>query len=118
MKLNARNPQTFEEFVFATLLDTFALDYACQITFQNPYLDPYDVGRLTVDFVVYSRNIIFEIDGPTHLNWRQRRRDRVRDEILAELGFTVVRFTNRDLREDNIRETAARVWELCMDDWW
>ena len=116
MKLNARSPQTFEEFVFATLLDTFAIDYACQITFQNPNLKPYDLSRFTVDFVVYDRNIVFEIDGPTHRGWRAKCRDRARDAVLRDLGFMVVRITNNDLREENIRQVASRLWELCMDD--
>ena len=48
------------------------------------------------DFVLKNK-IVIEIDGGYHLSKVQRARDKMKDEELAELGYTVYRITNDDV---------------------
>ena len=118
MQLNNGKTRTFEEYVFATLLDSLAIDYHVQVTFYDYWLEHYGVSQLTVDFVVYGdASFVFEIDGDSHrLNWRQRRKDRMRDEFLEAHGFKVVRIKNTELMLDDLRPVASRVWSLVFGD--
>ena len=60
---------------------------------QAPLLGYY------LDFVCFSRRLIVEVDGAFHEGQR-RERDRVRDERLAAEGFTTLRYTNEDVRDN------------------
>lgn len=118
MQLNNGKLTTFEEHVFATLLDALAIDYYAQVTFYDYWIEHYGVGRVRADFVVYSPICaIFEIDGPIHwTSWRQKRKDRMRDEFLRAQGFKVVRIRNTELFDDDLQAVAARVWALLIGD--
>lgn len=117
MKLNRNNTRTFEEYVFATLLDSLAIDYHVQVSFDDYWPEHYGVSQMTVDFVVYAdQSLVFEIDGPSHRAWRQRRKDQMRDEFLEANGFKVVRIKNDELQLDDLRPVASRVWSLVFGD--
>ncbi len=47
-----------------------------------------------VDFVCLDLLLIIEVDGFTHDNEDQNKRDLLRDEELAKLGFTTLRFSS------------------------
>jgi len=69
-----------------------------------------NIGNYIVDFYCPSARLIVELDGGQHY-WDQGiRRDAKRDAYLAGLGFTVLRFSNRDV----LRDTDAvieSIWE-------
>jgi hypothetical protein len=44
--------------------------------------------------------IAVEVDGPMHNTALQKARDAVKEEMLSGLGWTVLRFTNREIDED------------------
>lgn len=116
MQLNKERPRTFEEHVFATLLDALAIDYHMQVLFHDYWLDHYGVSAFHVDFVIYTPAcVIFEIDSSTRHGWRQRRRTRMRDEFLAAQGFRVVHIPEKDLQRSP-RTVASRIWSLVIGD--
>ena len=51
------------------------------------------IGWFIADFVCPSRSLIVEVDGDTH----DTVKDRLRDDILGERGFRVLRMTNHDV---------------------
>ena len=52
------------------------------------------VGPYIVDFVCLRRKVIVEADGSQHI---ESERDSVRDQWLAKEGFTILRYSNRDI---------------------
>lgn len=111
MKLNKGVHGSHYELLFATILDAFGVDYACQVTFWDYWLEHYGVNPFRVDFVVYSAGIVFEIDGENHGYWRTRRIDRMKDEFLLSINLRVIRITNAELEAD-YEAVASRVYEL------
>jgi len=51
------------------------------------------IGWFIADFLCPQRALIVEVDGDTH----DGAKDRLRDEVLAQDGFRVVRVTNLDV---------------------
>ena len=51
------------------------------------------IGRFIADFMCPARSLIVEVDGDTH----DEAKDRLRDDVLAEFGFLVLRVTNFDV---------------------
>jgi len=58
------------------------------------------IDRFVVDFACLRRKLIIEIDGGQHNKDANAARDRIRDERLDALGFTVLRFWNSDVAAD------------------
>lgn len=52
------------------------------------------------DFICLPLKLIIEIDGGYHLEGEQPERDAERTHFLKEKGYTVLRFTNRDVFND------------------
>ena len=48
------------------------------------------IGSCIADFMCPARSLIVEVDGDTH----DEAKDRLRDDVLAEFGFRVLRVTN------------------------
>jgi very-short-patch-repair endonuclease len=66
------------------------------------------IGPYIVDFLCVAHRLIVEADGSQHA---ESQRDAVRDAWLARQGYTVLRFTNRDIltaRESVLATIAAR----------
>ena len=51
------------------------------------------IGPYIADFMRPSRALIVEVDGDTH----DEAKDRLRDDVLAQFGFLVLRVTNADV---------------------
>jgi len=51
------------------------------------------IGYFIADFVCPQKALIVEVDGDTH----DEVKDRLRDDILADHGFRVIRVTNQDV---------------------
>lgn len=54
----------------------------------------HPVDAYIVDFIALQNNLIVEVDGDYHNSIEQKEYDENRTQILNEIGFTVVRFTN------------------------
>jgi len=67
------------------------------------------LGRFEVDFLWRRRRLVVEVDGfAYHGTAAAFERDRAKSAALAAGGFTVLRFTSRNLRNEPLR-VAARV---------
>ena len=62
-----------------------------QFYLQKPLLN------FIVDFYCPAANLVIECDGGQHFTDEGLEADRVRDEILVELGLVVLRFSNRQV---------------------
>jgi len=58
---------------------------------QRPILD------YIVDFICKDLNLIIEVDGITHLDEKIIIRDKIKEEKLKALGFTVLRFRDEEV---------------------
>ncbi|MDZ7716269.1 MAG: DUF559 domain-containing protein [Balneolaceae bacterium] len=65
-----------------------------------------------VDFISRKLKLIIEVDGYSH-NFKYEK-DKLRDERLNKLGYTVVRFTEKEVRED--LHNVIRVLESYLPD--
>ena len=57
-----------------------------------------NIGNYIVDFYIPSARLVIEIDGIQHREEDHLEADRKRDRDLENLGNTVLRFTNFDVR--------------------
>ena len=57
------------------------------------------IGDFIVDFYIASARLVIEIDGQQHNSSEHAEADRKRDYDLYKLGNTVLRYSNRDIRE-------------------
>ena len=71
------------------------------------------MGRYTVDFVCHRANLVIEVDGGVHQLPEVAVRDLERDAWFVSQGYTVLRFTTRQVESDvddvvrDIRSTAS-----------
>ncbi|MBI2417809.1 MAG: endonuclease domain-containing protein [Ignavibacteriales bacterium] len=81
----------------------FVRDYRAfhvKVRRQHPvyYEDEGKTSFYIADFLITEANLIIEIDGEIH-NY-QVTEDKRREEILNNLGFKVIRFTNKQINEE------------------
>jgi very-short-patch-repair endonuclease len=55
------------------------------------------IGNYIVDFYCPAAKIIVEVDGGHHYSGENIKKDEWRDTYLSGLGFTVLRFSDRDI---------------------
>jgi ATP-dependent DNA helicase RecG len=55
------------------------------------------IDEFIVDFVNLEKNLIIEVDGGYHNTIEQKEADELRTQILNEIGFKVIRFTNEQV---------------------
>jgi len=61
------------------------------------------------DFYCHKTKLIIELDGPIH-NY-QKEYDEIREEILKQMGFQILRFKNEEVLQ-NWQEVKKRIKEL------
>jgi len=57
-----------------------------------------NIGNYIVDFFIANKRIVIEIDGLQHEMIKNKSADEKRDAYLRDLGITVLRYTNMDIR--------------------
>lgn len=67
------------------------------------------IDEFIVDFVCISKRMIVEVDGNYHHTKDQQEADELRTQILNDLGFKVIRFTNEEVigNIDNVIKTIS-----------
>ena len=72
----------------------------------------YSIGNYIVDFCCPSEKLIIELDGDPHGEYYKIQKDEIRDNYMANLGFTVVRFENRFVFQEPeyIKSEIAKVF--------
>ena len=65
------------------------------------------IGPYIADFMCPARSLIVEVDGDTH----DDAKDRLRDDVLEQFGFVVLRVSNADVMRnaESVVETIAHV---------
>jgi ATP-dependent DNA helicase RecG len=58
------------------------------------------IDEFVVDFVCIAKKLIVEVDGKYHNTKEQQEVDEMRTQILSDLGFNVIRFTNEEVLLD------------------
>lgn len=58
------------------------------------------IDEFIVDFINLEKNLIIEVDGSYHNTIEQKEADDLRTQILNEIGFKVIRFTNEQVLGD------------------
>ncbi len=68
------------------------------------------IAHFIVDFVSFEKRVIIELDGGQHAESTVK--DGERDTILAQSGFTVLRFWNSEVLE-NLEGVLDAIMEAC-----
>ncbi len=55
------------------------------------------IENYIVDFYIASHRIVIEVDGSQHYETEHHKRDMQRDKYLADVGCTVLRYSNADI---------------------
>ena len=58
------------------------------------------IGNYIVDFYCAQANIVIELDGSQHYNEQEKERDSIRDTTLNQMGITVLRYSNLDIKRN------------------
>lgn len=69
-----------------------------------------NIGNYIVDFYCPAAQLVIELDGGQHYSEVGMEKDKIRENYLASLGFTVLRFSDRDVLK-NMDEVLQRIWE-------
>ncbi len=78
----------------------------------------HNIGNYIVDFYIAEKKTVIEIDGRQHLSPEHEEADKARDNYLAFLNITVLRYTNDDIR-NNFNAVATDILKkfgLCYSD--
>ena len=61
------------------------------------------------DFYCHEKKLIIEIDGSIHLN--QKEYDEIREEILGQMGYKIIRFENGEVLHNwaNVEKVLSSV---------
>lgn len=65
-----------------------------------------------VDFACLEKKVVVELDGSQHATPEQQEADDQRDAELAQNGFFVLRFWNREIHE-SIDKVCNRIYQTC-----
>lgn len=65
------------------------------------------IGPYIVDFLIWSKQIVIEVDGSQHYEEAGQRKDQARDRYLNEQGYTVLRYPNNAVNH--------RFSDVCAD---
>jgi len=65
---------------------------------ENTFYCNYPIANLYYgDFVDIKKRLVIEIDGDTHNCPKQKKRDRIKKDVIEGLGFKIIRFTNEEI---------------------
>jgi ATP-dependent DNA helicase RecG len=88
---NKKNPTSAEQVLWENL-KTKKLGFK----FRRQHI----IDEFIADFVCLEKNLIIEVDGPYHNHPKQKDLDKLRTQILNDLGFVVIRFSNEKVIGD------------------
>ena len=57
----------------------------------------HPINDFTADFICLEAKLIIEVDGAYHSEPQQQEDDRIRTETLSNMGYKVIRFTNKEV---------------------
>lgn len=68
-------------------------------TYPIQFKRQYTIGHYIVDFYCYQAKLVIELDGSQHYDPEIAAYDKMRTDYIQLQGYTVMRFTNRDIKE-------------------
>jgi leucyl-tRNA synthetase len=98
---NRKNPTEAEKLIWEALRGD-----KLEVNFRRQHA----IDDFIVDFVCLSKNLVIEIDGEVHDIPEQKEYDEARSEVLKELGYTELRFKNKEVLE-NIGSVIDKIKE-------
>ena len=81
----------------ATLAENVLWEYLRNGELGEKFLRQHIIGDYIVDFVSRHDGLVIEVDGGYHSESRQQEGDKLREEILEQMGYHVIRFTNEEV---------------------
>jgi leucyl-tRNA synthetase len=72
------------------------------------------VDGYVADFINLEKSLIIEVDGGVHLTPHQKEKDQQRTQILNDFGFTVIGFTNEEVKA-NPKYIASQI-KIKLDE--
>jgi len=74
----------------------------------------YSVFPYFIDFAFVNEMVAVEIDGSQHLLPERKERDDIKDELLNELGWLVIRVSEKEIKT-NINEVFNQILSILKD---
>ena len=84
----------------ATLAENVLWEYLRNGELGEKFLRQHIIGDYIVDFVSRHDGLVIEVDGGYHSEPRQQEEDKLREEVLEQMGYHVIRFTNEEVLYD------------------
>ena len=85
---------------YCTEAESILWSRLCNKQLGDKFRQQHIIGNYIADFVCLKRKLIIELDGRYHLYGEQIEKDRVREQILNDYDFKIIRFTNEELTGD------------------
>jgi very-short-patch-repair endonuclease len=60
----------------------------------------HSIGGYILDFYCSEQKLVIEIDGKSHSQSEAKEYDKIRDTYFNELGYTTIRFLNKDIKNN------------------
>lgn len=75
------------------------------LKFYRQYIIQYSENKgyksfFISDFYCHTGRLVVELDGEIHLNEKQIEYDQIREDILKDMGFNIMRFNNEQVLND------------------
>lgn len=81
----------------ATLAENVLWEYLRNGELGEKFLRQHIIGDYIADFVSRHDGLVIEVDGGYHSEPRQQEEDKLREEVLEQMGYHVIRFTNEEV---------------------
>jgi ATP-dependent DNA helicase RecG len=81
----------------STQAENILWEYLRDKNLNSKFRRQHIIDVFIVDFICLEKNLIIEVDGGYHNTAEQREADELRTNILNEIGFKVIRFTNEEV---------------------
>ena len=92
LKKNAKELRRFSTEAESVLWEMVRANTLCE-KFRRQHI----INDIIVDFVCLSKKLVIEVDGGYHDNPEIQELDKIKTDILNELGYQVIRFTNDEV---------------------
>ncbi|MGK0289939.1 MAG: very-short-patch-repair endonuclease [bacterium] len=79
---------------------------------ETKFRRQYPIENFIVDFCCLEKHLIIELDGSQHAS-SEKAKDLVRDQILLEKGYIVLRFWNSEIT-GNLEGVLIKIREYCL----
>lgn len=79
-----------------TKMELYLIKENINFTTQYPIITPNGKGYI-VDFFIPNKNIIIEVDGDYHNTPKQKIYDKLKDEELTKMGYSIIRINNMEV---------------------